>query len=518
MLLCVVEQSAGEQDGLLPLGEAAHDGVGLARRRVRERQAARRHSGADIVDAQPRAGLQRVVIVRVFKRQRQDAGVDEVGRMDAREALGHDAADAEIHRHERRVLARRALPVVAAADDDAVPGRSGARRKGRVADREAKLRQLRDVRAIRQDLRPRRHDVVGRDVVAHLEHELRRERVGKGPALREGLALCSGPLLLSLFPFLVVSRLLVQCPESDLLALPFRLAAWGIGIRTPCAARVLCIGFLGGFAPAASAAAQAVRTGQLTAEEADALLPACICSGPSFVVLTVGQSLLGSAELGVLLFASQITANYLTAALLNRFAGVRSVKPGSAAQASPAPPRLDEILADAAITYCKLCGFILFFRMLAAGAGALLPAGAGTLCSILLEVCSGCDLASRTGRWGSLLCCAALSVQGLSVLLQVRTICPPEMTLRPLYRARMLHLPLSLALFYLLLPGGEADVFSTLPARVLLMRRVPPDCALLVFAVCCMAACTLRSGIRQVEQKQMARNAGGCCINSKTLL
>ena len=334
-------------------------------------------------------------------------------------------------------------------------------------------------------------------------------------ALREGLTLCSGPLLLSLFPFLVVSRLLIQCPESDLLALPFRLAAWGIGIRTPCAARVLCIGFLGGFAPAASAAAQAVRTGQLTVEEADALLPACICSGPSFVVLTVGQSLLGSAELGVLLFASQITANYLTAALLNRFAGVRSVKPGSAAPASPAPLRLDEILADAAITYCKLCGFILFFRMLAAGAGALLPAGAGTLCSILLEVCSGCDLASRTGRWGSLLCCAALSVQGLSVLLQVRTICPPEMTLRPLYRARMLHLPLSLALFYLLLPGGEADVFSTLPARVLLM---PPDCALLVFAVCCMAACTLRNGIRQVEQKQMARNAGGCCINSKTLL
>ena len=228
-------------------------------------------------------------------------------------------------------------------------------------------------------------------------------------ALREGLTLCSGPLLLSLFPFLVVSRLLIQCPESDLLALPFRLAAWGIGIRTPCAARVLCIGFLGGFAPAASAAAQAVRTGQLTAEEADALLPACICSGPSFVVLTVGQSLLGSAELGVLLFASQITANYLTAALLNRFAGMHSVKPGSAAPAFPAPPRLDEILADAAITYCKLCGFILFFRMLAAGAGALLPAGAGTLCAVLLEVCSGCDLASRTGRWGSLLCCAALN-------------------------------------------------------------------------------------------------------------
>ncbi|MFR6698421.1 MAG: hypothetical protein ACLUSW_04610 [Faecalibacterium sp.] len=32
--------------------------------------------------------------------------------------------------------------------------------------------------------------------------------------------------------------------------------------------------------------------------------------------------------------------------------------------------------------------------------------------------------ASRTGLWASTLCCAALSVQGASVLLQVRTICP----------------------------------------------------------------------------------------------
>ena len=118
-----------------------------------------------------------------------------------------------------------------------------------------------------------------------------------------------------------------------------------------------------------------------------------------------------------------------------------------------------------------------------------MPAGAGTLCAVLLEVCSGCDLASRTGRWGSLLCCAALSVQGLSVLLQVRTICPPEMTLRPLYRVRMLHLPLSLALFYLLLPVSLA-VLTVARAVPLLRGRNGPDktaacgvCMLLAFAL-----------------------------------
>lgn len=49
-------------------------------------------------------------------------------------------------------------------------------------------------------------------------------------ALREGLTLCSGPLLLSLYPFLVVSALLIQCPLGDVLALPFRPVAWLVGV------------------------------------------------------------------------------------------------------------------------------------------------------------------------------------------------------------------------------------------------------------------------------------------------
>ena len=130
-------------------------------------------------------------------------------------------------------------------------------------------------------------------------------------ALREGLALCGGSLLLSLFPFLIVSTLLIQCPAAGVLGLPFYPVERLIGVRAPAAGRVLLVGFLGGFAPAASAAAEAVHSGQLTAQEADAILPACVCSGPSFVILTVGRSMLGSAELGVLLFLAQVMAGYL---------------------------------------------------------------------------------------------------------------------------------------------------------------------------------------------------------------
>lgn len=320
--------------------------------------------------------------------------------------------------------------------------------------------------------------------------------------LQQGLRLCGGPLLVSLFPFLIVSALLMQSGAGETLGVLLRPVARLIGVRAKGAGGVLLIGALGGFAPAASAAAQAVQNRQLSAKQASALLPACICSGPSFVILTVGEQMLGSRALGVRLFVAQLLAGYLSAALLYRLQGgeKENMTAGRAVPTVPAP--LDGIIAQAAVTYLKLCGFVLYFRLLAAGCGRFLPEGFAALPAMLLEVCSGCDYASRTGLWASSLCCAALSLQGASVLLQVRTICPPEVSFRPLLAARLLHLPLSLALFYVGLPEQAAEVFTTLPERVIFMRRVPLDCALLAFALCCLTAWELCNACAKQKETQ----------------
>ena len=72
-------------------------------------------------------------------------------------------------------------------------------------------------------------------------------------ALQQGLALCGGPLLVSLFPFLIVSALLMRCGAGQVLGFVFRPVARLIGVCSPAAGGVLLIGFLGGFAPAAAA-------------------------------------------------------------------------------------------------------------------------------------------------------------------------------------------------------------------------------------------------------------------------
>ena len=221
-------------------------------------------------------------------------------------------------------------------------------------------------------------------------------------AFRQGLALCGGPLLVSLFPFLVVSALIMRSGAGEVLGVLLWPVVRCIGLRSRSAGSVLLIGLVGGFAPAATATAEAVRSRELTPQEASALLPACICSGPSFVILTVGEQLLGSRTAGVCLFAAQVLAGWLTAALLCRVRGIPEPLPAppAAAQTEP-PPALDSILAQAAVTYLKLCGFVLYFRLLAAGCGLLLPAALAPFPAMLLEVCSGCDYAARTGLWAS---------------------------------------------------------------------------------------------------------------------
>lgn len=337
-------------------------------------------------------------------------------------------------------------------------------------------------------------------------------------ALKEGLALCGGPLMLSLYPFLVVSPLLVQCGAGEQFGVLLRPVVRLIGLGSDSAGGVLLLGLLGGFAPAASAAAESVRTGRLSAEEAGSLLPACICSGPSFVILTVGGQLLGSMALGVRLYLAQVLAGILSAALLHRLSGRSSPQPYKAPAArpeDPAVPRLDVILAQAALNYVRLCGFVLYFRMLAAGAACLLPAALAPFPAMLLEVCSGCDYASRTGLFASILCCAAISLQGASALMQVRALCPAEISLRPLLRARVIHLPLSLALFCLLGSGDASPAFLAPAKQLILLRRVPPDCALIVFLFCCLTACELcRAGnagraLRPVSQRPRKKGARG---------
>ena len=327
-----------------------------------------------------------------------------------------------------------------------------------------------------------------------------------GGVLR-GLSVCYETVIPALFPFLVLSRLLLESRAASALGLLLRPYTRLLGLHSPKAPAAMLCGVLGGFAGGAKAVDVLYRTGELTAAEAALLLVCTIGSGPGFVVSSVGALMLGSAGAGWLLLGAQLGASLvcgLAAALFVRLrkrgsmagrfraavacaaqtgkgmpAGRCSVTQKTQPDAVPSQTGFVPAVRDSVNAIVMLCGYVTLFSFFAAIA---VPTGADASvrfwATLPLEVTSACRAACETASaWRTQLCCAALSVMGASVFLQVRALLAPRIPLLPLLLSRLLHLPLSLLLFGLLakLFSMALSVGAQWDASPLLAVRMPPD-------------------------------------------
>lgn len=129
-----------------------------------------------------------------------------------------------------------------------------------------------------------------------------------------GLGLCYQTVIPALFPFMVLSRLLLESPAAQWFGLLLRPYTRLLGLREKKAPAALLCGLLGGFACGAQAVDALYRSGRLRRDEAALLLVCTIGSGPGFVVGGVGALMLGRAGAGRLLLAAQVGASLLCGA------------------------------------------------------------------------------------------------------------------------------------------------------------------------------------------------------------
>ena len=322
----------------------------------------------------------------------------------------------------------------------------------------------------------------------------------------QGLSLCARSVLPALFPFFVVSNLLISAPESALLAAPLRPLVRAAGLRDS-AAPILLLSWLGGYAVCAQLTGGAVRSGRLAPGDAQRLLILGCCSGPGFVVGCVGGLMLGSVRLGVLLYGLQLAANLLAAALLHfclslRRAGRVPPAPAQGCQPDGAAARgavasLPAAIRAAVDSSLTVCGSVLFFRVTGAMLENFLPLTGVPRALLLaaLEVTAGCDAFAGLGGAAALRgCCLCLSLLGLSVFSQVRQLAGNGVPLGLFALSRCLHLVLLQALAGLCAPAlpGDAAVFSSLQDRLIVTSRLAPDTAFVLF--CFFAAALYKTG------------------------
>ena len=121
-------------------------------------------------------------------------------------------------------------------------------------------------------------------------------------AAREGVALCLQTVLPSLFPFFVLSSLLVQSDVPRLLSRAMAGVMYPLFGVSGAGASALILGLLGGYPVGARTVAELYGRGEIAREEAEQLLAFCNNSGPGFFLGVCGTAVFGSARAAFVIF------------------------------------------------------------------------------------------------------------------------------------------------------------------------------------------------------------------------
>ena len=276
-------------------------------------------------------------------------------------------------------------------------------------------------------------------------------------ACRDALSLCAQTVVPSLFPFFVLSSLLVSGGSADAVS-----ALLG-GVMRPlfglggAGASALALGLLGGYPVGARTAAELYGAGALEKREAECLLGFCNNAGPGFILGICGGAVLHSPRAGLYLYLVHVASALLTGIPLCRDLPRRGAvyhKPANAANAAPFASLFSAAVRGALTGILNVCAFVALFLVLLRLLAAALPAAVSVspLYPLLLgfvELTNGVTALSPT-RGGFVLCAVLLAWGGLSVHAQTLSVLDgTALSTRFYWRGKMLQAALSAPLAYL---------------------------------------------------------------------
>ena len=185
-------------------------------------------------------------------------------------------------------------------------------------------------------------------------------------AVHSGMSLCGNILFPSLFPFLILSSLVVELGLSRYMGQilsPLMMPLFRVNGRCSSA---LVLGLLSGYPVGAKTAIQLYETGQCSKTEAERLLAFCNNCGPAFIFGAVGTGVFGSSKLGVLLYLIHVLAALLTGMIFRFYQGDAHSETNDRfqeIQAARLSSALIHCITGAMQSMLHISSFVLFFSV-----------------------------------------------------------------------------------------------------------------------------------------------------------
>ena len=251
-----------------------------------------------------------------------------------------------------------------------------------------------------------------------------------------GLRLCCTAVIPTLFPFMVLSELLVRTGGGELmgraLAAPMR-ALFGLSGAGSCA---FLLGAVCGFPVGTRAAVMLYDRGLLERSEAERLISFCNYPSSAFMISATGAALWQNRQLGAAMYASVLAAGVI-AGIISGIPARRAAKKEGHVPTDmphtvrkPQPTALSDSVTAAATSTLNVCAYVAFFSCVVGCISHILArvSPSRTVEAAIysfFELTSGAAASAAVipSRTGILMCTAAAGWSGLSVALQVFSVC-----------------------------------------------------------------------------------------------
>lgn len=251
--------------------------------------------------------------------------------------------------------------------------------------------------------------------------------------MSEALNLCTKTLIPSLFPFMVVSELLLSGDCADLLSpILRRPAKFLFGISGEGAVAVL-LGAFCGFPIGAKGAMALYKGGRIDGDEVTRIIAISSIPSAPFLISTVGSTMFGNSYVGLQLLAASLISSSIIGVILKNVK-LRSTRNGQryadakVTSGQSTAHLITTAISSSALSMLYICAFLTFFSTLVGVAEYSLSAlslsdGTRALSLGFFELTGGIRRASEIEGVGLYLAAAVSGWSGLSVHFQIISVC-----------------------------------------------------------------------------------------------